>query len=173
MSLVPVEAIGTSNFDLDMLLVKERYLTFQRCLHPDLLSFHLKNNADSAEEQRSKLEEWSTWINRAWETIRDPLKRAMHLIGMEEAELEKAQTDSNTLMTAMQVREELEMDGRDVHRLKVENTERIGEVEEALKGAFQCKHDRKDIIELITKLKYWYSLRDAIREHAMNALFAT
>ena len=161
--LVPIEAIRTSNFDLDMTLVKERYLNFQRYLHPDLIAFHLRNKREAVEEQKNILEEWSAWVNRAWEVIKDPLRRAEYLVGVKESELDKMQTDSTTLMTTMQVREELES-GKDVTDLKSENGKRLGETEEALRKAFQNRLDRTEIVKLIVKLKYWYSLRDAIKE---------
>lgn len=162
--LVPIGAIKTSNFDLDLTMVKERYLNFQRYLHPDLIAFHLKDNKSAAEEQRCRLGEWSVWINEAWETIKDPLKRAEHLIGVKESELEKMSTDSITLMTAMQVREDLEGGKKSALELREENEGRVEEVEEALKTAFQTKLSRAEIVELIVKLKYWHSLRDAIKE---------
>lgn len=162
--LVPINAIKTSNFDLDLMLVKERFLSFQRYLHPDLIAFHLRNNQIAAEEQEERLEEWSVWINNAWETIRDPLKRAEHLIGVKESELEKMQTDPFTLMTAMQAREELDEDKKSVSHLKKENDERLRDTEGALSAAFRDKSNRAEIIKLIVKLKYWYSLRDAIKE---------
>lgn len=161
--LVPIEAIRTSNFDFDLILVKERYLNFQRYLHPDLIAFHLRDKKEVIEEQKGILEEWSVWINRAWETIKDPLKRAEHLIGVKESELDKMQTDSTTLMTAMQVREELEA-SNDVRALKNENNKRLEETEEALKEAFRNRLDRSKIVAMIVRLKYWYSLRDAIKE---------
>lgn len=82
----------------------ERYRDLQRVVHPDRYS-----NA-SSQEQRLALQQ-ATRVNEAFETLKDPMKRARYLLKLHgiDMEVEKETTkDTAFLMEQLELREELE-----------------------------------------------------------------
>ena len=96
---------GKASFDMDFSKVKKRYLALQRRLHPDQF------NSDPNES--FKAADWSANINRAYETLRDPLKRAIYLYNFLSTEKyceEKSGSslDQDELLEILDLREALE-----------------------------------------------------------------
>lgn len=62
------------SFEIDLPRMRQRYLQLQRQLHPD--------NYAGVDQSNESLHaaNWSSYVNRAYETLRDPLKRAIYLV---------------------------------------------------------------------------------------------
>lgn len=91
-------------FDLDLDLMEKRYLGFQRAIHPDRF-------ASKPAKERALAEAQSVSLNEAYETLKDPLRRAAYLLGLRgvSASVDRDETmrDPELLMEVMEAREAL------------------------------------------------------------------
>lgn len=91
-------------FDLDLDAIEKRYLGFQRAIHPDRF-------AAKPAKERALAEAQSVSLNEAYETLKDPLRRAAYLLKLKgvAAAIDKDETmrDPELLMEAMEAREAL------------------------------------------------------------------
>jgi molecular chaperone HscB len=91
-------------FDIDLDAVEKRYLGFQRAIHPDRF-------ATKPAKERAFAESQAVALNQAYETLKDPLRRAAYLLGLKgiDASVSKDETvrDPELLMEAMEAREAL------------------------------------------------------------------
>lgn len=90
-------------FDLDPKLVERRYFELQRRLHPDRF-------ATKSPKERQLSQAQATSLNDAYETLMDPLRRAVYLLrlsGIEVGGEGKTVADPALLMEAMEMREAL------------------------------------------------------------------
>lgn len=81
-----------------------RYRELQRVVHPDRYA------AASDQEQRLALQQ-ATRVNEAYETLRDPVKRARYLLALKGIDMDAQQEttrDTAFLMEQLELREELE-----------------------------------------------------------------
>jgi molecular chaperone HscB len=92
------------DFDLDLDVVEKRYLGFQRAIHPDRFAIRPAKERAFAESQ-------AVALNEAYETLKDPLRRAAYLLRLKgiDASVSKDETvrDPELLMEAMEAREVL------------------------------------------------------------------
>ena len=89
---------------VDLPALADRYRELQRVVHPDRYS-----NA-SAQEQRLSLQQ-ATMVNEAYETMKDPLKRAQYLLSLNGIDVQvgkETTKDTAFLMQQLELREELE-----------------------------------------------------------------
>jgi molecular chaperone HscB len=145
-------------FNLDLKALKSRYLKLQAAVHPDRLG--------------SLGEAWSSWINRAHETLKNPLQRAIYLINYRDKMAigsdEQIQNDLHDISLVLEIREELSMcrDPAELSRIKRENDERIrdccGELERILDG--DDGGGVNEAKKCINMLRYWMSIDGQIRE---------
>lgn len=90
-------------FRLDAGALAERYRDVQKVVHPD-------RYASSPESQQRLALQQATWVNEAYQTLRDPLKRAIYLLEINgiDTNRETATTrDGAFLMQQMELREAL------------------------------------------------------------------
>lgn len=91
------------SYRVDVAALSGRYRELQRVVHPD------KFSSASAHEQRLALQH-ATQVNQAFETLKDPLKRAQYLLllhGIDEASGQQTTSDKAFLMEQLDLREEL------------------------------------------------------------------
>lgn len=148
-------------FDLDMDLLDRRYFDRQRQLHPD--RFATRTARERALSQRQ-----ATTINEAYETLKDPLRRADYLLhlGHDGATPEGCHlvNDMELLTEAMELREALaEADTAAevaalARRAAADIDRCIGELAEAFTG-----DDFDTAARLTTRLKYLRKLADDCR----------
>ena len=86
------------NIDIDML--NHQYRTLQKTIHPDRFV-----NATDAEKKQSLQK--STQINDAYQVLKDPIKRASHIVGLHQVLKENA-LPPDFLMQQMEWEEEFE-----------------------------------------------------------------
>ena len=93
-----------AGFDIDMDVAEKRYLGFQRAIHPDRF-------ATKPAKERAFAERQAVALNEAYETLKDPLRRAAYLLSLNgiDAAVSKDETvrDQELLMEAMEAREAL------------------------------------------------------------------
>jgi hypothetical protein len=64
---------GNVDFSLDLSDVRRRFLQFQQDVHPD-------GFATEGERQRLYADQWSSFINKGWQTLRENLGRAIYIV---------------------------------------------------------------------------------------------
>jgi len=98
-------------FGVDLKILSERYRALQSSVHPDKFA-----NAGDAERRLSI--QLSARINEAYQTLKDPLRRARYLLELNGVDM-SADTDTRMdpmfLMQQMELRERLESVGTSEH----------------------------------------------------------
>ena len=92
-----------TGFRVDVGELSARYRELQKVVHPDRFA------AAGAQSQRLALQS-ATMVNEAYETLKDPLKRAQYLLALHGHEVSNAQqtlNDPEFLMQQMELREAL------------------------------------------------------------------
>jgi molecular chaperone HscB len=143
-------------------------LKLQRLLHPDNFSL-------ASEETKGSSARWSSFLNKAYETLKDPQKRAVHLYQLrsgksfdEEATLD-ATTSVNDLGEMLQdilgIRMELEecQDPGQARDILNENAERVSLVYQDLERAFN-RNDWDKAKALLIELRYLKSIETVGRD---------
>ena len=117
---------------------------------------------------------WSSWINRANETLRNPLQRAIYLVNLHEREsirddeeIINASSDVHDISLVLEVRESI-ADSSDnpsvLAELKRENDVRIAdcckELEELLDNG---NTDYGAVKRCINRLRYWMGVEEELK----------
>ena len=76
-------------FDVNLPSVKQYYLKLQTMLHPDRFASRSKTERDYSNTQ-------SALINRAYNTLSDPLKRGLYILGLHGYDLNPEQTETSS-----------------------------------------------------------------------------
>ncbi|AZG72888.1 co-chaperone HscB [Shewanella livingstonensis] len=91
-------------FDIDTALLAERYRELQRAVHPDKF-------ANDTEQQKRLSVQRTAQVNDGYQTLKNPLRRAEHMLSLRGIELSHETTtlkDGAFLMQQMEWREALE-----------------------------------------------------------------
>ena len=165
------ELFGLSPFyGLDKELLEKAYREIQARVHPDRFA-----HAGDAERRASL--QWTTRVNEAYRTLKDPVQRGRHLLelhGIDVAFETNTQMPTDFLMQQLELREELEAatGGKDSSRLdgmrsrlRLQRTKLESEIAEAIDG----KKDYAGAAELVRKLMFLERL-DAEIDTAYEAI---
>lgn len=155
-----------ARYDIDPAELDRQYFGFQRRLHPDRF-------ATRSPRERALSQQQATALNEAYETLKDPLRRAAYLLRLSgrKAAVDQAVTvdDPALLMEAMEMREALaEAETvEDVTRLAAQAEEGVGDCRRDLGRAFAAGDlDRAE--SLTTRLKYLGKLADEARSRRIR-----
>ncbi|HET6618310.1 MAG TPA: Fe-S protein assembly co-chaperone HscB [Dongiaceae bacterium] len=154
------------DFDLDLDLVEKRYLGFQRAIHPDRF-------ASKTARERALAEAQAVALNEAYETLKDPLRRAAYLLGLKgiDASVSKDETvrDPELLMEAMEAREAL-MEANSIAKLEklqakagADAIATLSDLSKAFAG-----DDLREANRLTTRLKYLRKYLDETRARRIS-----
>ena len=140
-------------FDLDLDRLEKQYLGFQRAMHPDRF-------VTKTAKERAIAESQAVSMNQAYETLKDPLRRAVYLLQRagKSAAVGQDQTvhDPELLMEAMEAREQLAevatIDG--LEALQVEAGAKAIDLISQLSKAFAAD-DFDAANRAATRMKYW------------------
>ena len=94
----------TPDFDLDLARLHSEQQRLQSIYHPD-------RYVSATDRDKRTSVQLASWVNQAYETLRDPVKRSRYLLEIGGAELpDDSQTTSDTafLMEQLELREEME-----------------------------------------------------------------
>jgi len=140
-------------FDLDLDRLEKQYLGFQRAMHPDRF-------VTKTAKERAIAESQAVAMNEAYETLKDPLRRAAYLLERagRVAAVAKDQTvnDPELLMEAMEAREQLaEVETiAALEALQVEAGAKAIDLIAQLSKAFAAD-DLDAANRAATRMKYW------------------
>lgn len=156
-------------FIVDVKKLRKEYRKLQSVSHPDLNN--ILNQAGGASGGSDGVA--SSLINKAYETLSDPLKRAQYIlllqagIDLSNDEVGKSLQfqDKAMLFEMMEIHERLEsiMNERELEDMKKENQGKIKELCETLTELFEAKEWDKAALAII-RLKYCYNIKNALKE---------
>lgn len=148
-------------FDIDLSELERHYFGFQRRLHPD--RFAAKSPKEKLMSQQQAMA-----LNEAYETLKDPLKRAVYLLKLKGRKTDDGDgatiSDPKLLMEQMEAREALmEADtAEEVQAILARAESDIAFAVGDLSQAFAC--DCLDgAVKLVLRLKYLMRLSDEAR----------
>ncbi|KAJ3299499.1 hypothetical protein HK104_008688 [Borealophlyctis nickersoniae] len=140
--------------------LRQRFLKLQQAVHPD--SFGQKS-----ETEKTWSEQQSSFINKAYQTLRDPLARAKYLLEQGGVHVDEAASldDPDLLMAVLDAREQLEEAETDeeVAAIGAENEKRLRETMKSLAEAFAAG-DLDRARDLTIQLQYWTNIKRAVNE---------
>ncbi|MEN8214676.1 MAG: Fe-S protein assembly co-chaperone HscB [Pseudomonadota bacterium] len=88
---------------IDIQKVQKRYRDLQRVVHPD-------RYVNATEQEQRLALQGAAYINEAFETLKDPLRRAQYLLTLHDVDFDpetETTTDTGFLMEQLELREEL------------------------------------------------------------------
>jgi len=150
------ELFGLSpSYGLDKGVLEKAYREIQAEIHPDRFA-----HAGDAERRASL--QWTTRVNEAYRTLKDPVQRGRHLLelhGVDVAFETNTQMPTDFLMQQLELREELESatGGKDAPRLDRLRADLRTQKEELQKQIGQAIDGKKDYAggaELVRKLMF-------------------
>lgn len=148
-------------FEIDNDELERQYFGFQRRLHPDRF-------ASKSSKERALSQSQATALNEAYETLKDPLKRAAYLLELlgRKVDLTGCGTisDPELLMEQMEKREALaEADGPEqITKLSAEADKDVLKAQCQISAAFVA-NDLERAAHLTTRLKYLTKLAEEAR----------
>ena len=152
-----------SPFDISLPDLRREFLALQALVHPDKFPIGLA---------KQRAEALSARINEAYRALSDPLGRAQYLLahnhGIDVTAEDGAQThpqDKETLMEVLETQEAIEEaeDEATIAGLKTENGRRVDECVARLGQAIDSG-DVGTARDECVKLKFWYNIRDCLKE---------
>lgn len=153
-------------FDIDTALLAERYRELQRAVHPDKF-------ANDTEQQKMLSVQRTAQINDGYQTLKNPLRRAEHMLSLRGIELSHETTtlkDGAFLMQQMEWREALEdiQHSQQPQDLIDELYDSFSEFESSLSvqlAKLLASNDQADALlaaDQIRKLKFMAKLQDEL-----------
>jgi molecular chaperone HscB len=153
-------------FDVNLDELERQYFGFQRRLHPD--RFAAKSSREKALSQQQ-----ATALNDAYETLKDPLKRAAYLLGLAgcPVDLNSSGTISDPvlLMEQMEKREAIAeaSDPETIGALIAEAEAEMAECQQHISAAFGAD-DPTEAARLSVRLKYLLKLHEDARSRKVR-----
>lgn len=142
-------------FGLETEVLERSYREIQSRVHPDRFA-----HAGDAERRASL--QWTTRVNEAFQTLKNPVTRAQHLLtlhGVDVAFETNTAMPPEFLMRQMELREALESataakDASRLDTLRAELTQSRRVLEEHIGEAIDAKQDYRGAAELVRKLQF-------------------
>ena len=162
----------TPAFQLDLARVEQSYRDIQAQVHPDKFS-----NASDAERRLSM--QWSTQVNEAYQTLKQPISRARYLLKLFGVD---TQEETNTAMPAEFLMEQMEWreaiieakdaaDITELNHLGAKLRQEIHQLQDDVGQRLDQLHDYPGAAEAVRKLRFLEKLCEEIND-ALEALEA-
>lgn len=159
-------------FQLDMPRLDQSFRELQAQVHPDKFS-----HAPDAERRLSM--QWSTHVNEAYQTLKQPISRARYLLHLQGVD---TQEETNTAMPADFLMEQMEWreaigeakdaaDAAELDRLGVKLRQAMHHLQDDIGQRLDQRHDYPGAAEAVRKLRFLEKLREEIND-ALEALEA-
>lgn len=159
-------------FQIDMTRLDQSYRDIQAQVHPDKFT-----HADAAKRRLSM--QWSTHVNEAYQTLKQPIGRARYLLQLNGVD---TQEETNTAMPAAFLMEQMEWreaigeakdagDAGELDHLASKLRKAMQELQEGLGKQLDQQHDFPGAAETVRKLRFFDKLREEIND-ALEALEA-
>jgi len=142
-------------FGLDQGALENAYHEIQAQVHPDRFA-----HAGDAERRASL--QWTTRVNEAYRTLKDPVQRGRHLLelhGVDVAFETNTQMPTDFLMRQLELREELEAatgkkDPSRLDRMRADLSLSKRELEQEIAAVIDARKDYTGAAELVRKLMF-------------------
>jgi molecular chaperone HscB len=157
-----------TSFDIDIDWLDQHYFNMQRNLHPDRF-------ATSSAQEKSLSQQQATTINDAYETLKEPLRRADYMVDLLSADLLpdgcNLVNDQALLMETMELREALQEceTMEQVNALSARAQNEIKGCIDKLSKLFK-DNDIEGACRLKTRLRYLRKLAEETRIHQMKLI---
>ena len=162
----------TPSFALDLARVEQSYRDIQAQVHPDKFS-----NASDAERRLSM--QWSTQVNEAYQTLKQPISRARYLLKLFGVD---TQEETNTAMPAEFLMEQMEWreaigeakdaaDATELNHLGAKLRQAMNQLQDDVGQRLDQLQDYAGAAEAVRKLRFHEKLREEIND-ALEALEA-
>lgn len=154
-------------YEIDEASLHRKYLSLTRSIHPDVAG-------RQSEEDRQQSLSLSSELNRAYDTLRDPVARAEYLLSHvgEAAMRDKRSVPPETLGEIMMFREEIEEaqtagDSAGLQTLRRQVIERQQSLKQTIDALARSLPDsdagtQKELREQLNVIKYWSNLLDRL-----------
>jgi molecular chaperone HscB len=157
-------------YDIDLGELRRRYLTLSRSIHPDVAG-------RDPGKQRNQSLALSSGLNRAYETLRNPVERSEYLLQMAggPTAADDKSVSGELLGEVMMLREEIE------EAIEADDQESLRSVRDMVLGrqratldeiADICRHSdlqdpatQKRVRQQLNAVKYWNNLLDQVPTH--------
>ncbi|MEQ9327392.1 MAG: Fe-S protein assembly co-chaperone HscB [Rhodospirillales bacterium] len=155
-----------AGFDIDEAALETVYFDLQRKLHPDRF-------ATASPKERALSQSQAIAVNEAYETLRDPLRRAAYLLTLKgrTADVDRDATinDPELLMESMEAREALAEAAtpEEAQAIARDTAAKMDDCKSALSRAFSAG-DLDEAGNLTTRLKYLAKLAGEARARRMK-----
>ena len=137
--------------DLDLNSLEEQYLQLQLQFHPDLLIHKTQKEQELAKIKISQ-------INNAYEILKDPLKRAIYFLEINNIFIDSIKPDNMLLVDIMEIKEELEEGNEEkVNLIKADLKKRKEDLYQEIIN-LSNKNLISDISQKVVILKYLSSI---------------
>ncbi|XP_044282134.1 iron-sulfur cluster co-chaperone protein HscB isoform X1 [Varanus komodoensis] len=148
-------------FRVDVALLQQRFRTLQRLLHPDYFSRRPQREQDFSDQH-------SSLVNKAYQTLLNPLSRGLYLLELNGVELEEGtdtEADPEFLLEIMEMNEKLSEAHNDAKIEEIENTiaAKQAELVASVSRAFE-KDDLQEAKKLLAKMKYFANLEEKVKK---------
>ena len=140
--------------------LERSYREIQSKVHPDRFA-----HAGDAERRASL--QWTTRVNEAYRTLKDPVQRARHILelhGVDVAFETNTAMPPEFLMQQMELRETLEeaKDATSLDKLRADLNKQRNQLEKAIAEAIDEKKDYSGASGLVRKLQFLHRLEEEI-----------
>jgi molecular chaperone HscB len=144
-------------FNLNDKDLKRNYRMLVAQWHPDRFTKSVK--------EQVKAQETSIQVNKAFQTLKDPLKRSHYLLKLYDYEITEHTrlNDPDFLLQVMEIQEEI-VQGQGLREMQKENDQRIQKSIEILSDLFDVKQDYKMAQKEAIKLNYYYTITKLIQD---------
>ncbi|MFT6753047.1 MAG: molecular chaperone HscB [Candidatus Azotimanducaceae bacterium] len=116
-----------TSFQIDQEVITQRFHELQLSVHPDKF-------VTSTDQEKRLAVQWSTQINLAFDTLKNPLLRAIYLLSLKDIQLEANPNLSPTfLMSQVELRETLE----DIEALGEPGLDKLDQFKKEIKSSMQ------------------------------------
>jgi molecular chaperone HscB len=152
-------------FQLDMSRMEQNYRDIQALVHPDKFS-----HATDAERRLSM--QWSTHVNEAYQTLKQPISRARYLLklhGVDTQEETNTSMPTHFLMEQMEWREAIgeakdAADATELDHLGTKLRQAIHHLQDDIGQRLDQSHDYPGAAETVRKLRFLEKLREEIND---------
>ncbi|MDX5334430.1 MAG: Fe-S protein assembly co-chaperone HscB [Gammaproteobacteria bacterium] len=150
-------------FEVDAAALADSYRSLQAQLHPDRF-------ATADDKQRRLSVQGASWVNEAYQTLKDPMRRARYLLELEGVSFNdetETSSDPEFLMEQMALREALGEVREAADPMAALDTvgDRIQALDRALTAEFERAHAAGDLAaakEAVLKMKFFRRLREEV-----------
>ncbi|KAL3271450.1 hypothetical protein HHI36_021936 [Cryptolaemus montrouzieri] len=148
------------SFDIDSKTLRDKYRHMQSVLHPDKFS-------NRSLEEKNISGDFSSLVNKAYDILQSPLKRAVHLLALKGEKIKEDERieDPEFLMEIMELNEEVENAStpEKLKILNVSNRETMRQIEQDISNFFK-QNNLEKVKSSIIKLRYYTSVSQHINE---------